>query len=128
MCRSSADGGRRRPGSRASGSPPPDDGKVRIAVVTSKRSYSVIGGESKVAWMPGERVVSMDVIDPGQSGGGGAGQGGDKPSRRIDGKPETDTDKRFFDLRESGYTGPIDQDGHATNKHADIFDALRAAS
>jgi len=32
-------------------------------------------------------------------------------SRRADGKPETAADKRFFDLRESGYTGPIDQDG-----------------
>ena len=80
-----------------------------------------MGGESKVAWQPGEKVISMDVIDPGQ--------GGDtRPSRRVDGKPETDADKRFFDLRESGYAGPIDQDGNATNEHADIFDALRAAS
>jgi hypothetical protein len=31
----------------------------------------------------------------------------------VDGKPETDADKRFFDLRESGYTGPINQDGYA---------------
>jgi hypothetical protein len=34
------------------------------------------------------------------------------PSRRFDGKPETDADRRFFDLRESGYTGWIDQHGH----------------
>lgn len=33
-------------------------------------------------------------------------------SRRFDRAPETDADKRFFDLRESGYTGPIDQDGN----------------
>ncbi len=33
--------------------------------------------------------------------------------RTWDGSPETDADKRFFDLRESGYTGPIDQDGYA---------------
>jgi hypothetical protein len=33
-------------------------------------------------------------------------------SRRWDGAPETPADTRFFDLRESGYTGPIDQDGH----------------
>jgi hypothetical protein len=33
-------------------------------------------------------------------------------SRRVDGKPETAADTRFFDLRESGYTGPIDQDGY----------------
>lgn len=32
-------------------------------------------------------------------------------SRRADGKPETAADKRFFDLRESGYTGPIDHNG-----------------
>jgi hypothetical protein len=36
-------------------------------------------------------------------------------TRRIDGKPETDADRRFFDLRESGYTGWIDQDGYATD-------------
>jgi len=35
------------------------------------------------------------------------------PSRRADGKPETAKDKKFFDLRESGFTGPIDQDGNA---------------
>lgn len=33
-------------------------------------------------------------------------------SRRSDGKPETEKDKKFFDLRESGYKGPIDQDGN----------------
>ena len=33
------------------------------------------------------------------------------PSRRFDGQPETAADRRFFDLRESGYTGWIDQDG-----------------
>jgi hypothetical protein len=32
-------------------------------------------------------------------------------SRRADGKPETDADKRRFELRESGYRGAIDQDG-----------------
>jgi hypothetical protein len=34
-------------------------------------------------------------------------------SRRWDREPETDTDTRFFDLRESGYRGWIDQDGEA---------------
>ncbi|HEY3002207.1 MAG TPA: hypothetical protein VGJ44_07630 [Kribbellaceae bacterium] len=33
-------------------------------------------------------------------------------SRRFDGLPETEADRRFFDLRESGYTGWIDQDGY----------------
>jgi hypothetical protein len=33
-------------------------------------------------------------------------------SRRFDGKPETEADRRLFELRESGYTGWIDQDGY----------------
>lgn len=33
-------------------------------------------------------------------------------SRRFDGKPETEADRKFFDLRESGYKGGIDQDGN----------------
>lgn len=37
----------------------------------------------------------------------------DKPTRRLDGKPETDADKRFFQLRDSGYRGPIDHHGYA---------------
>lgn len=32
------------------------------------------------------------------------------PSRTWDGSPETEVDRRFFDLRESGYTGPFDWD------------------
>jgi hypothetical protein len=32
-------------------------------------------------------------------------------SRRWDGEPETPAERRFFDLRESGYSGWIDQDG-----------------
>ena len=31
-------------------------------------------------------------------------------TRRVDGKPETAADTRFFDLRESGYKGPIDKE------------------
>lgn len=33
-------------------------------------------------------------------------------SRRFDGAPETDADVRFFELRETGYGGWIDQDGY----------------
>jgi hypothetical protein len=36
-------------------------------------------------------------------------------TRRFDGAPETDADRRFFDLREPGYTGWIDQDGYAVD-------------
>ena len=35
-----------------------------------------------------------------------------EPTRRFDGQPETDADRRFFDLRAAGYTGWIDQDGN----------------
>lgn len=45
-------------------------------------------------------------------------------SRRLDGKPETAADARFFNLRESGYTGPVDQDGYAVTEGPDA-DALR---
>lgn len=37
------------------------------------------------------------------------------PSRRWDRAPETDRDRRFFDLREAGYQGAIDQDGYAVD-------------
>lgn len=45
------------------------------------------------------------------------------PTRRGDGAPETESDTRFFDLRESGYRGPINQDGYAvtTGRAADIL-------
>lgn len=33
-------------------------------------------------------------------------------SRTWDGAPETAAETRFFDLRESGYAGPIDNDGY----------------
>lgn len=33
------------------------------------------------------------------------GRGQQTDTRRADGKPETEADKRFFDLRESGYDG-----------------------
>jgi hypothetical protein len=44
------------------------------------------------------------------------------PSRRWDGQPETPSDTRFYDLRESRYAGPIDPDGYAvtTGPNADI--------
>jgi hypothetical protein len=34
-------------------------------------------------------------------------------SRNWDRSPESERDKRFHDLRESGYTGPIDENGNA---------------
>lgn len=40
-------------------------------------------------------------------------------TRRVDGKPETPADTRFFDLRESGWAGPADQDGYAVMTRTD---------
>lgn len=43
-----------------------------------------------------------------------------QPRHRWDGTPVTEADLRFFALRESGYAGPIDQDGYpaATSQDA----------
>lgn len=32
-------------------------------------------------------------------------------ARRLDGSPETAADRRCFDMRESGYAGPVDPEG-----------------
>ena len=40
---------------------------------------------------------------------------GARPAART-ASPETDADKRLFDLRQSGYTGPVDQDGYAVRQ------------
>jgi hypothetical protein len=47
-------------------------------------------------------------------------------SRRLDKAPETPADTRFFDLRASGYRGPIDQDGYpvTTGPAAEILEHL----
>jgi hypothetical protein len=42
-----------------------------------------------------------------------------RTSRRWDGEPETPAETRFFDLRGSGYMGPIDQDGNAVTSGPD---------
>lgn len=36
----------------------------------------------------------------------------DSASRRVDGKPETAKDRKFFDLRQAGETRPIDHNGN----------------
>jgi hypothetical protein len=48
-------------------------------------------------------------------------------TRRVDGRPEIAADRRFFDLRESGYTGPIDQDGNwvTSGRAAEILADMR---
>ena len=67
---------------------------------------------------PGPRVVPGQVVaGAGSSASTGAGSGpvasGLVRSRRVDGRPETASDTRSFDLREAGYRGWIDQDGYA---------------
>ncbi len=54
----------------------------------------------------------------------------DQPTRRLDGNPETAGDRRFFALRESGYTGPIDQDGYSVPSERAVTPAatLRATA
>ena len=39
-------------------------------------------------------------------------------TRRADGKPETAADRRFFSLRESGETRPIDHNGNVVEDMA----------
>jgi hypothetical protein len=48
-------------------------------------------------------------------------------TRRVDGKPETAADTRFFELREWGYAGPVDQDGRkvTSGRAADILRSMR---
>jgi hypothetical protein len=48
-------------------------------------------------------------------------------TRQADSKPETAADRRFFELRESGYTGPIDQDGRkvTSGRAVDVLAAMR---
>jgi hypothetical protein len=45
-------------------------------------------------------------------------------SRNWDRSPESARDKKFHDLRDSGYKGPIDQDGNKVTK-GEAADILR---
>lgn len=48
-------------------------------------------------------------------------------SRNWDRSPETEKDAKFHDLRDSGFKGPIDQDGNAQTpaEHEAWLDAHR---
>jgi hypothetical protein len=54
----------------------------------------------------------------------------DPTSRRLDGRPETDADRRRFDLRAAGYHGPVDPDGHPVmpDGPVSVASTLRAAA
>jgi hypothetical protein len=43
------------------------------------------------------------------------------PRTTITGRDETPADQRFHELRESGYTGPIDQDGYENHDYDHVF-------
>jgi hypothetical protein len=47
-------------------------------------------------------------------------------SRRPDGQPETPAETRLINLRQSGYNGPVNQDGYKVTggKSAEILKAL----
>lgn len=71
-------------------------------------------------------VVDVEVVDGGATSEMGesphsAGSVGEDqtPTRRADGCPETDSDRRFFDLRDAGYRGWIDQDGYPVAERGD---------
>lgn len=47
-------------------------------------------------------------------------------SRNWDRSPESERDKKLHDLRDSGYTGPVDQDGNkdTTSSNAAILRSM----
>jgi hypothetical protein len=54
----------------------------------------------------------------------------DPTSRRLDGRPESDADRRVFDLRQAGCLGPVDAEGHpaAPDGPVTVASTLRAAA
>jgi hypothetical protein len=51
----------------------------------------------------------------------------DNASRNWDRSPETERGKRFHDLRDSGYSGPIDTDGYPDTTSGDAAILRRMA-
>lgn len=50
-----------------------------------------------------------------------------KDTRRVDGKPETEVDRKFFDLRQSGYDGWFDwRTGEAVDENGKRIDPKTA--
>jgi hypothetical protein len=95
MCRSQAQGGRRCNGhGQTSGTvPPASSGNVGV----KERTFVPTRGDT-------ERMARELPAD----------------RKGWDGTVLNERDRRFFALRESGYDGPIDQDGYpdTTSKHA----------
>ena len=71
---------------------------------------------------PDEVVVEVEVVHTetvnDTDSAADAGPGAASRTRRVDGRAETAADRRFFDLRDAGYRGWIDQDGYAVDASA----------
>lgn len=104
MCRSQSQGGRRCSGtSRASGG----GGHHATTPVPATASTNTAGVPTREAT---EALAA-------------------KMTRQTDGfgRPLTERDRRFFALRESGWTGPIDKDGYPDTTSADAGTLRRMA-
>lgn len=136
MCRSRSQGGRRctgHGGGRAStadrGQQDRDDYERRAAefraeVATGKPASEVIA-ERQAA---NSRRLLQSAIEQDESGGARsvpAANAGDRPAYSD---AETEADRRFSALRESGYTGPIDQDGNRADGYAEWEAGMRQAA
>ncbi len=93
MCRSAAQGGRRCTGTSRTDARPASTAAASAPAVPSREL-----AEQLAAALPADR-------------------------KGWDGQPLNDADRRLYALRESGYTGPIDQDGYpaTTGRAADIL-------
>lgn len=74
-----------------------DAGKFEI-------DHAIDAAAKQLRQPPPEPGTAGDVTPPSEPAG-------TRRSRRVDGKPETEAETKIFDLRESGYTGPIDERG-----------------
>lgn len=79
------------------------------ARTAGRRLVDPVGDQPPTA---GDQPAAVPAGLTDRKAGDVAGLPGETVSRRFDGQPETDADRRFFDLRDSGYRGWIDQDGH----------------
>lgn len=95
MCQSKAQGGRRCAGHAGSARTPA--GGAATAVAT-REGVATAAAEVRVL-EDRDRVDQLASRLPADRTG-------------VDGKPLNDADRRMYALRESGYRGPIDQDGY----------------
>jgi hypothetical protein len=92
MCRSKANGGRRCPGTHTT--------TTRTTAHAAAPATSAPAPTASTAAPDRERTDRLAAALPADRTG-------------WDGTPLNERDRRFYALRESGYTGPINQDGYA---------------